>query len=74
VPDVSNDATRSGGAKVNGLVNLLFGLGVVLLALDLLVLRLVLRKRPGRRLVVAGMACLVAALLLLWLLPPGPAH
>lgn len=59
---------------MNGLINLLLGLGVVLLALDLLVLRLVLRKRPGRRLVVADMACLVAALLLLWLLPPGPAH
>jgi len=59
---------------VNGLVNVLFGLGVVFLALDLLVLRLVLRKRPGHRLVVAGTACLVAALLLLWLLPPGPAH
>jgi hypothetical protein len=56
------------------LVNLLFGLGVILLALDLLVLRLVLRKRPGHRLVLAGMACLVAALLLLWLLPPSPAH
>lgn len=59
---------------MNGLVNLLFGLGVILLALDLLVLRLVLRKRPGHRLVLAGMACLVAALLLLWLLPPSPAH
>jgi hypothetical protein len=55
-------------------VNLLFGLGVILLALDLLVLRLVLRKRPGHRLVLAGVACLVAALLLLWLLPPAPAH
>ncbi len=59
---------------MNGLVNLLFGLGVILLALDLLVLRLILRKRPGHRLVLAGMACLVAALLLLWLLPPAPAH
>jgi hypothetical protein len=59
---------------VNGLVNLLLGLGVVFLALDLLVLRLALRKRPGHRLVVVGAACLVAALLLLWLLPPGPAH
>ena len=59
---------------MNGLVNVLFGLGVVFLALDLLVLRLVLRKRPGHRLVVAGAVCLVAALLLLWLLPPGPAH
>jgi len=59
---------------VNGLVNLLFGLGVIFLALDLLVLRLVLRKRPGHWLVVAGAACLVAALVLLWLLPPGPAH
>ena len=59
---------------MNGLVNLLFGLGVIFLALDLLVLRLVLRKRPGHRLVIAGAACLVAALLLLWLLPPEPAH
>ena len=53
---------------------MLLGLGVVILALDLLVLRLVLRKRPGHRLIVAGTACLVAALLLLWFLPPGPAH
>jgi hypothetical protein len=59
---------------VNGLVNLLFALGVLFLAFDLLILRLVLRKRPGHRLVLAGAACLVAALLLLWLLPPGPAH
>jgi hypothetical protein len=59
---------------VNGLVNLLFGLGVLFLAFDLLILRLVLRKRPGHRLVVAGTVCLAAALLLLWLLPPGPAH
>ncbi len=59
---------------MNGLANVLLGLGVVILALDLLVLRLVLRKRPGHRLIVAGTACLVAALLLLWFLPPGPAH
>ena len=45
----------------------------MVLAFDLLVLRLLLRKRPGHRLVVAGTACLVAALLLLWLLPPGTA-
>jgi hypothetical protein len=58
---------------VNGLANALAGLGVIVLAIDLLVLRLVLRKRPGRRLVVVGAACLVAAFLLLWLLPPRPA-
>lgn len=58
---------------MNGLANALLGLGVIVLALDLLVLRLMLRKRPGHRLVVAGTACLVAALLLLWLLPPGAA-
>jgi hypothetical protein len=58
---------------VNGLANVLLGLGVMVLAFDLLVLRLMLRKRPGHRLVVAGAACLVAALLLLWLLPPRPA-
>jgi hypothetical protein len=58
---------------VNGLANALLGLGVIVLAFDLLVLRLMLRKRPGHRLVVAGTACLVAALLLLWLLPPGTA-
>ena len=59
---------------MNGMANLLLGLGVVFLAFDLLVLRLVLRKRPGHWLVAAGTACLVLALLLLWLLPPGPAH
>lgn len=58
---------------MNGLASALLGLGVIILALDLLVLRLVLRKRPGHRLVLAGTACLVAALLLLWLLPPRPA-
>ena len=58
---------------MNGLANTLLGLGVIVLAFDLLVLRLMLRKRPGHRLVVAGSACLVAALLLLWLLPPGTA-
>jgi hypothetical protein len=58
---------------VNGLANALLGLGVIVLAFDLLVLRLMLRKRAGHRLVVAGTACLVAALLLLWLLPPGTA-
>ena len=58
---------------MNGLANALLGLGVVILALDLLVLRLVLNKRPGHRLVLAGAACLVAALLLLWLLPPRTA-
>jgi len=58
---------------VNGIANVLLGLGAVILALDLLVLRLMLRKRPGHRLVLAGTACLVAALLLLWLLPPRPA-
>jgi hypothetical protein len=59
---------------VNGLANTLLGFGVIVLAFDLLVLRLMLRKRPGHRLVVAGTACLVAALLLLWFLPPGAAH
>jgi hypothetical protein len=58
---------------VNGLANVLLGLGVIALAFDLLVLRLMLRKRSGHRLVVAGAACLVAALLLLWLLPPRTA-
>ncbi len=58
---------------MNGLANTLLGLGVIVLAFDLLVLRLMLRKRPGHRLVVAGTACLVAALLLLWLLPPRTA-
>jgi hypothetical protein len=58
---------------VNGLANALLGLGVIVLAFDLLVLRLMLRKRPRRGLLVAGTACLVAALLLLWLLPPGTA-
>ena len=58
---------------MNGLANALLGLGAIVLAFDLLVLRLMLRKRPGHRLVAAGAACLVAALLLLWLLPPGTA-
>lgn len=58
---------------MNGLANTLLGLGVIVLAFDLLVLRLMLRKRPGHRLVVVGAACLVAALLLLWLLPLRPA-
>ena len=58
---------------MDGFANALLGLGVIVLAFDLLVLRLMLRKRPGHRLVVAGAACLVAALLLLWLLPPRPA-
>ena len=58
---------------MNGLASMLLGLGVIILALDLLVLRLVLRKRPGHHLVLAGTACLVAALLLLWLLPPRTA-
>jgi hypothetical protein len=58
---------------VNGLASALFGLGVVLLALDLLVLRVVLRKRPGRRLILAGTACLGAAIVLLWLVPPRAA-
>ena len=58
---------------MNGLANVLLGLGVIVLAFDLLVLRLMLRKRSGHRLVVAGAACLVAALLLLGLLPPRPA-
>jgi hypothetical protein len=58
---------------VNGLASALLGLGVVILAFDLLVLRVVLRKQPGRGLVVAGAACLVAALLLLWLLAPRTA-
>ena len=58
---------------MSGLANALLGLGVIVLAFDLLVLRLMLRKRPGHRLVVAGTACLVAALLLLWLLPHGTA-
>jgi hypothetical protein len=58
---------------VNGFANLLLAVGVIVLAFDLLALRLVLRKRPGHRLVVAGAICLVAALLLLWLLPPGTA-
>lgn len=59
---------------MNGLANVMLGLGVIILALDLLVLRLVLRKRPGHRLILAGTACLVVALLLLWFLPPGPVH
>ena len=58
---------------MNGLANALLGLGVIVLAFDLLVLRLMLRKRPGHRLVVAGAVCLVAALFLLWMLPPRPA-
>ena len=58
---------------MNGLASALFGLGVVLLAADLLVLRVVLRKRPGRRLILAGTACLVAAIVLLWLVPPRAA-
>jgi hypothetical protein len=58
---------------VNGLANTLLGLGVIVLAFDLLVLRLMLRKRPGHHLVAVGAACLVAALLLLWLLPPRTA-
>jgi multisubunit Na+/H+ antiporter MnhB subunit len=58
---------------VNGLANTLLGFGVIVLAFDLLVLRLMLRKRPGHRLVVVGAVCLVAALLLLWLLPPRTA-
>jgi hypothetical protein len=58
---------------VNGLANVLLGLGALILALDLLVLRLVLRKRPGHHLVLAGTACLVAALLLFWPLPPRTA-
>jgi hypothetical protein len=59
---------------MNGLANALLGLGIIVLAFDLLVLRLMLRKRPGHRLIVAGTACLVAALLLLWFLPPRAAH
>jgi len=58
---------------VNGIANALLGLGAIFLALDLLVLRLLLRKRPGHHLMVAGTACLVVALLLLWLLPPRTA-
>jgi membrane protein YdbS with pleckstrin-like domain len=58
---------------VNGLASALFGLGVVILAVDLVVLRVVLRQRPGRKLIAAGIACLVAAVLLLWLLPPRAA-
>ncbi len=56
------------------LVNLLFALGVVFIAFDLVVLRLMLRKRPGHRLVFAGAVCLIAALALLWLLPLRTAH
>ena len=56
------------------LVDLLFALGAIFIAFDLVVLRLLLRKRPGHRLVLAGAACLVAAAALLWLVPLGTAH
>jgi len=47
------------------LVDLLFALGAIFIAFDLVVLRLILRKRPGHRLVLAGAVCLVAAAALL---------
>jgi hypothetical protein len=59
---------------MNGPINILLAIGVLFVSFDLIVLRLVLRKRPGHGLVVAGTACVVLALLLLWLLPPSPAH
>lgn len=54
-------------------VNLLFGLGLIVVAFDLVVLRLMLRKRTGHRLILLGAACVLAAIVLLWLLPPRPA-
>jgi hypothetical protein len=58
---------------MNGLASALFALGVVILAIDLVVLRVILRRRPGRKLIAAGTACLVVAVILLWLLPPRAA-
>jgi|307.fasta_scaffold742488_2 predicted branched-subunit amino acid permease len=54
-------------------IDALIGIGVALLALDLVVMRLVLRKRPDYRLAILGAVCLAAAVLLLLLLP-GTAH
>lgn len=59
---------------MNALINSLVALGVLFLAFDLVVVRVVLRRRSRYRLSIAGAACLAAAALLLWLLPPGAAH
>jgi hypothetical protein len=59
---------------MNVLVNTLIALGVVVLAFDLVVSRLILRKRAGYRLTILGAVCVIAAVLLLWFFPPGPAH
>ena len=52
----------------------LLSLAAILVALDLIVLRLILRKKVGHWLLTAAALCIVASLVLLFLLPSRQAY
>lgn len=54
---------------MNPAVTVLFSVAAILFAADLVVLRLILRKRPGHWLLTSAILCLAGALLLLLLWP-----